>query len=161
MHRFLIFPPLFAVWLIAFQFGHTVTAYIATWYTLRIASATTDVYYVFPKNSTWVLTFLPAIMVGALLGLIFAASDFTLQRHKRTARETTLLLVPNLLKSSLVAIALVLLCQGILLINAIQQAHRRYHAYPPDMQWLNLIFIAQVFIVFAALLWAMAKTLKS
>lgn len=157
MRRFLIFPPLFAAWFLAAQLSLMALAWAGAYAAFHFFPPKTDIYFIESRTSP--LIFVPAIIIGAVVGCAFAALDFALHRNRRTPKETLSQLLRNGIRSGLVAVALVLLCQGVLLVLAAQENHRRYHAYPRDIEWLNLIHILQPALLLLAMLWAMGKTL--
>ena len=160
MRRFFIFPPLFAVWFLAAQFGLMVVNYFGTSLWLRLTPPVTDIYYHTLPLSRFLAPLLLAFEVGAVVGVFFAAFALVFRRS-RGDKKMALSLVSHLVKSGVVAVGLILFFQGAMLYVTAQSSHRRYHAYPPDMQWLNLISCAQILVLLASVLWAMGRTLFS
>jgi hypothetical protein len=156
MPRFLLFPPLFAVWFLSAWFGFMVVSW-ARIYAAFYFFPPTDTYFIINRISPSLFT--PAIAIGAVVGCAFAALDFALHRNSRTPKQTLVLLLRNGIRSSILAVVLILLCQGALLAVAAQESHQRYHAYSPEMTWLNLTAYAQIGVIVASALWTMGKTL--
>lgn len=158
MRRFLIFPPLFAVWFLAARVGLWVVNALGASLALRFSPPVDIYYHTFPL-SHYIQIFLPAPETGAVVGCLFAAVDFALRRG-RQPNETAFQLVRYLVKSGTVAVALVLLCQGAMLLVEVSSLHRRYHTYASEMTWLSWISFIQVLLLLGSVLWAMVKTLR-
>lgn len=157
MKRFLIFPPLFAVWFIAAQFGLRIVSWCGIWLTFRLSPPIDFYWHAMPVS---LAEFVPAIIAGIGVGVVFATLEFAFHRRYRVPNETAIQLLRNLIKSGTIAVTLILICQGVSIWLFIHPLHRRYHAYPPEMTWLNTIHLLQPLILLLSLFWAMGKTLK-
>ncbi len=100
--------------------------------------------------------------IGFVVGVVFAALDLSLnRRNDGGGGETLKRLVKHLFGSLVVAILFIIVSTGVkeLLWNGYGM-HRRYHAYPPDMELLNAFRFVPVLALAGAFLWAMNKSLR-
>lgn len=158
MRRFLVFPPLFAVWFATVWFGLAVLNQFSFALTLRLISSRIRLRLHLPY-----LSFAYSIRMfalGACVGVVFALLDLRLSRNHTQVGDTVLCLLQNLIKSGVVAVALVLLYYGAFRIpldlhlsripSPIYTSYRSISHYTAWMPHLLLI---------AALAWAMRRTL--
>lgn len=156
VRRFL-FPFEFVAVFVAFRFGLEVAHSFIWHFTLQ--NNNTDVYLV---QQTSANRFVPAIVIALVVAYIFIALDYVLNsRSDPCGRTTHQRLLKYGTRGGLIAIVFWLVwnfCVMLPLFNYFQ--HRRYHAYGPQMEWLNIASIGQCVVLGGLVLWALGCSLK-
>jgi len=106
--------------------------------------------------------FLSYILVGTVAGLCFAALDFRKNKsNDQSGNEATASTIRNLIPSGALSWLTWLILKGTFVYGmASWSMHRRYHAYPPEMQFLNIFARIFPLLLALALLWTVFKTLN-
>lgn len=124
----------------------------------RLTIWQTDVYLHYPTGYG---RFLIPALTGFVIGCVFTAIDGALNRRTdANGKVTAKRLIRYGARSVLCAVGFWLawiLCWQVLLPNMFQ--HRRYHAYPPDIQWMNRTAWVLPFVFVLLLLWALVSAL--
>ncbi len=155
-----MFPPLWACLFLAGQVTLELVQRISFWAFVYFQRQATDVYiHILPKLSF--SRFLPGMIVGANVGLAFAALDLGLNRRNDLhGGETLKRLMKHGFQSLVVAVSFIVVSTSAREFIWISYAgHRRYHAYPPDFQLLNALSCVPVLALVSAFLWTMSKSL--
>ncbi len=133
---------------------------ISFWLRMHFQPPTDFTIYIDSKFSLF--RFVPGMVIGLVVGIVFAALDLALNRRSdRRGEETLKSLLKHLFRSLVVAILFIIVSTGIKGFILIRYSmHRRYHAYPPDIELSNAFRFVPFLILAGAFLWAMNKSLR-
>lgn len=160
MRRFLLFPPLWSCLFFAAQVTIELINRISFWLRLHFQPPTDFYLHINSKSSLF--RFVPGIVIGLGVGIMFAALDLYLD-HRSDARgeETLKRLLKYLFQSLVAAMLFIIILTGIKdFILMSYGMHRRYHAYPPNLQLLNALSLVPFVVLAGAFLWSMSKSLR-
>ncbi len=155
--RFWALPLIFSLFLFHSQLFDVLIGTIGTAFIMF----SRDLYTINPPIN-YITLFLPYILAGIVAGLCFAALDFRKNKsNDQSGNEATASTIRNLIPSGGLSWLTWLILKGTFVYGmASWSMHRRYHAYPPEMQWLNNFGRIFPLLLTLALLWTVFKTLN-